>query len=798
MAQAPKLGPVNSLRVAASAPVVFAYTHILITLLGKRQLGMRTNHRTAQQHWGVKWGSAWRWLAGLLLMALAQGPMAATLTVTNTADAGAGSLRQAITDAATGDTLVFDAGLAGQTLTLTSDHLIVSGKSITIDGSALSSQLTLDGNGTPPTDNSVGYGAGGIIYVHWDAALTLRALTLQNGRSGAGRGGGAISAQGPLTVQNSTFKNNVAELGAAIHAGSLALLEVSGSTFANNSATVSGGAIYITLANHSTSTITNSSFSGNLASSGSVIHLQTLSLGVSITSTTTLSNNTVSGNATNPVGGGLISFRDITSFGSTNNVTLYNNVVVGNTGTAFVTSQGFFTTIGTDNLCDDVSCVGATQTTASAVALQPLASNGGPTQTLALAVNSVAINAGSDAHCPVTDQRGTSRPQGVHCDVGAFEWVNVAPTFVGSSTTLSVAKNAGATDLKALLQVSDSDVGQTLTWSPGTAPAHGTLTFSSASASSGGASLALADGALSYTPTAAYSGTDSFSVQVSDGSASATRTLTVAVVSVSVSPTTLGSLVVGTPFSQGFSASGGASPYSYDISAGSLPAGLSLGTTSGVLSGTPNTAGAYSFTIQATDSSTGTGAPFSGTQAFSGSVAAPNTSTTGTSPSGGTIIAAFTGGSSGCAYATSAFSAISTVPTTPPAGYSYPHGVLSFTTNNCGSGNTLRFTITYPTAVPANAKYYKYGPEFGGSQTPHWYALPNVAISGNQISFDITDNGVGDSNSVLGIITDPGALAIPADLAGVASVPTLSEWGVILLSSLMALFGIAQARRRRV
>ena len=138
------------------------------------------------------------------------------------------------------------------------------------------------------------------------------------------------------------------------------------------------------------------------------------------------------------------------------------------------------------------------------------------------------------------------------------------------------------------------------------------------------------------------------------------------------------------------------------------------------------------------------------------------------------------------------------MPTAPPADYTYPHGVLSFTTNDCGNNNTLRFTITYPTAVPANAKYYKYGPEFGGSQTPHWYALPNVAISGNQISFDITDNGVGDSNSALGIITDPGALAIPADLAGVTNVPTLSEWGVILLSSLLALMGIAQVRRRRV
>jgi hypothetical protein len=32
--------------------------------------------------------------------------------------------------------------------------------------------------------------------------------------------------------------------------------------------------------------------------------------------------------------------------------------------------------------------------------------------------------------------------------------------------------------------------------------------------------------------------------------------------------------------------------------------------------------------------------------------------------------------------------------------------VLSFTTNNCGTNSTLHFTITYPSPVPANAKYY--------------------------------------------------------------------------------------------
>lgn len=53
--------------------------------------------------------------------------------------------------------------------------------------------------------------------------------------------------------------------------------------------------------------------------------------------------------------------------------------------------------------------------------LAALASNGGPTQTMALRPGSPAINHGTNANCPGTDQRGVPRPQGPRCDVGAFE-----------------------------------------------------------------------------------------------------------------------------------------------------------------------------------------------------------------------------------------------------------------------------------------------------------------------------------------------------------------------------------------
>lgn len=106
--------------------------------------------------------------------------------------------------------------------------------------------------------------------------------------------------------------------------------------------------------------------------------------------------------------------------------------------------------------------------------------------------------------------------------------LGVPPTFVGSTTTLSVAQNSSATNIKSLLHVSDADSGQTLTWSVSAAASHGTVTVSGATATTGSTDIT-PGGTLTYTPAPGYTGSDSFTVQVSDGSATATRTITVTV-----------------------------------------------------------------------------------------------------------------------------------------------------------------------------------------------------------------------------------------------------------------------------
>src|SRR5690606_6053228 len=61
---------------------------------------------------------------------------------------------------------------------------------------------------------------------------------------------------------------------------------------------------------------------------------------------------------------------------------------------------------------------------------------------------------------------------------------------------------------------------------------------------------------------------------------------------------------------------------SFAVSAGALPAGLSMNS-AGILSGTPTAQGAFSFTVTASDSSTGAGAPYTGSQFYSGTILPP-------------------------------------------------------------------------------------------------------------------------------------------------------------------------------
>ncbi len=75
---------------------------------------------------------------------------------------------------------------------------------------------------------------------------------------------------------------------------------------------------------------------------------------------------------------------------------------------------------------------------------------------------------------------------------------------------------------------------------------------------------------------------------------------------ITLSPTSLPSGMAGTFYNRSIVAGGGVPPYSFSITAGTLPTGINL-TSEGVLAGTPATAGTYTFTITASDAEQCTG-----------------------------------------------------------------------------------------------------------------------------------------------------------------------------------------------
>lgn len=132
-------------------------------------------------------------------------------------------------------------------------------------------------------------------------------------------------------------------------------------------------------------------------------------------------------------------------------------------GATAVTSQGY-------NLWDDNSC-GFTQSTDqnnTPAQLDPkgLQNNGGPTQTVALlptspAVDAIPVSACTDANNqPIaTDQRGITRPQGLKCDIGAFEYVEPVPlTFSSTKLDISGGTSPGF-DLNAMFTLGATSNG---------------------------------------------------------------------------------------------------------------------------------------------------------------------------------------------------------------------------------------------------------------------------------------------------------------------------------------------------
>ncbi|MCU1316093.1 MAG: hypothetical protein JWN63_1415, partial [Candidatus Acidoferrum typicum] len=121
-----------------------------------------------------------------------------------------------------------------------------------------------------------------------------------------------------------------------------------------------------------------------------------------------------------------------------------------------------------------------------------------------------------------------------------------------------------------------------------------------------GLSLSPATGTISGTPTAA--GNSNFTVSVADSGTptkSVTTTLSISVAAVAPLLAVRNSLPngnIGGPYDAVLTAIGGKAPYTWTVAAGALPTGLTLAPSTGTITGTPNTAESFTFTMQVTDS----------------------------------------------------------------------------------------------------------------------------------------------------------------------------------------------------
>ena len=396
---------------------------------------------------------------------------AATLTVSNTNDAGAGSLRGQIAAAVSGDTINFSVTGA---ITLTTGEiafaksLLVSGPgsgSLNLTKSGASSRIfNITGTPTVTISGLTFSGAGG-PGIGGGGAITKAggSLTIQNsvftGNSADGGGGALYNQKGPLNIQSSVFTNNTvgavndgASDGGALYI-STGNVTIQDSTISGNRCGNDGGGIY-----HSQGTLTiiNSTISNNQAQYGSAISrfCGTCNLAYS-NNATTITNSTITGNSifaarVSSTQGGALFFDAATH--TISNSTIANNsapeAVGGNiqiTGGAILNLRSTIVSGGTDvsgnrdifvntastiNSSDSLvqnpgGFLNGTVTntiTGQSPLLAALANNGGPTQTMALQGGSPAIDKGANPSALAFDQRGTPFVRSIgQTDIGAFE-----------------------------------------------------------------------------------------------------------------------------------------------------------------------------------------------------------------------------------------------------------------------------------------------------------------------------------------------------------------------------------------
>jgi hypothetical protein len=610
-----------------------------------QQGGRRLQHRLA-----------WTLAGAALLLALSQGiATAATITVTtndpNIAADGQCSLIEAIinanndapthADCAAGSGADTIALPANSNVTLSAVHTTIYYNAVGLP--LITSLTTIEGNGATISRHGMAP-AFGLMEVMNSGDLTLHNVTLSSGIRGvynygilkiknsiiSNNAGNGVINGGSLIIENSTVSDNGA--GGLAHAGGGVLnsgtLTIANSRISNNAAHYWGGGLYNT--GISSTTITNSTISDNVAGArgGGVYNfLGNLTLenstisgnssgwggGLLNTATLAIANSTISNNSANYAGGllntGYCYLPFVCTYGT---ITLKHTLISGNQATSgfeIENSSTFtannFNLFGTGgNAVVSGFTPGPTDIVPSiplAQIIGPLGDNGGPTLTHALALGSPAIDAGDPGGCRdstgalfVKEQRGFARHVDgnndgtIRCDIGAFE-------FGAESVPIPSPLALGATT------IASGEIGvpfiSDLMISGGVAPY--TVSITKGKLPSG---LSLGnDGIISglLSPTAR---SEKITVGITDSvNESVSQTFTITVLKALRIAGNAKTGRVGKDYSSSLKTRGGLAPFSWSITSGAPPPGLSFNTASGSFTGIPIQEGEFLFTVQASD-----------------------------------------------------------------------------------------------------------------------------------------------------------------------------------------------------
>jgi hypothetical protein len=287
----------------------------------------------------------------------------------------------------------------------------VSGVTFSSNAAAFSGGGMFNANGSNPSlmnvtfsGNSVVQSGGGMGNHSSSPTLTNVTFngnftTLSNGKGG----GMANSSSSNPTLTNVNFYGNASDYGGGMNnaASSPTLTNV---TFRENGMRYGGG-VYN---DNSSPTLTNVTFFGNVSSSGGGMF--------NANSSPTLTNVTFCENEADYYGGGM--YNETSSSPAIRNTIFWGNTAVEDG------AQIYNTTV--PPAVSDCVVQGGYGFGTNIITTDPLlaapGNYGGFTQTIPLLSGSSAIDTGNDAVCPSSDQRGVGRPQGAHCDIGAFEF----------------------------------------------------------------------------------------------------------------------------------------------------------------------------------------------------------------------------------------------------------------------------------------------------------------------------------------------------------------------------------------